>query len=316
MDPGSWTIARRDFLRVAAGALAGLTTGCYSRWMWMRDPVRHPPVRFGLVTDAHYADANPAGTRFYRESLAKMREAVEHLRAEHVDFLVELGDLKDMAAGEPEAQTQSHLVAIEAELQKFGRPTYHVLGNHDMDNISKSQALGIMSNTGISHDRGYYSFVQAGVHFIVLDACYLRNGRDYDHGNFDWRETCIPPAEIAWLERELAAAKEPVIVLAHQRLDGSGDTDINNSAEVRALLERSGKTLAVFTGHEHAGGYRLINGIHYYTLKGMVEGSGVENNAYAIVEVLPSLDITVTGYRKAVSREMKREAATVQIVAA
>jgi len=35
-----------------------------------------------------------------------------------------------------------------------------------------------------------------------------------------------------------------------------------------------------------------------------VEGPGEENNSYAIVEILPDQSITVTGYRKAVSKQL------------
>ena len=77
-----------------------------------------------------------------------MREAVDRLRDAQVAFLGVLGDIKDMAPKETEARTLSHLSAIEAEIQRFGGPTYHVLGNHDMDNISKPQMLAGITNTG------------------------------------------------------------------------------------------------------------------------------------------------------------------------
>ncbi|MBN2314113.1 MAG: hypothetical protein JXM79_09300 [Sedimentisphaerales bacterium] len=79
---------------------------------------------------------------------------------------------------------------------------------------------------------------------------------------------------------------------------------INNAADVRRILEASGKVLAVFQGHHHAGGYNNIAGIHYYTLKALIEGTGAENNAYAITEIQPGGDIVVTGYRKAESRQL------------
>jgi len=69
---------------------------------------------------------------------------------------------------------------------------------------------------------------------------------------------------------------------------------------VRKVLEDSGKVVAVFQGHHHAGSYNLINGIHYYTLAAMCEGPYPENNAYAIVEVLGDRMI-VTGNRAAKS---------------
>lgn len=35
-----------------------------------------PKLRFGMVTDPHYADVDTRGSRYYRQSLAKMKESV------------------------------------------------------------------------------------------------------------------------------------------------------------------------------------------------------------------------------------------------
>jgi len=303
-----WRIERRDFLRVSALSLLGLTTnGC--RTPNAANPAR-VGLRFGLITDSHYAEADARGSRFYRESLGKVREAVDRLRAEQVDFLAVLGDLKDMVAGESEAQTRSHLVAIEAEVQRFAGPTYHVLGNHDMDNLSKADVLAQLENTGIGSNRSYYAFSRGGVRFIVLDATYDQHHRDYDRGKFDWRDANVPPPQLAWLGTELATTREPVVVLVHQRLDGDGATSISNREVVRSRVEASGKVIAVFQGHEHPGAYSLIRGIHYYTLRAVIEGSGETNNAYAIVEITAGLDLVITGYRRAVGMKLARGAAT------
>lgn len=298
---------RRDFLRCSALSLAGLLAGA-AGCSGPGGLGTRRALRFGLVTDLHYADREPATTRFYRESLPKAREAVERLNRERLSFLGVLGDVKDMASGEPEARTLGHLVAIEAELRRFSGPVHYVLGNHDMDNLSKTQALFVLRNPGGSTEHGYHAFSRGGVRFIVLDACFGADGMPYDHGRFDWRDTFVPAAELAWLDAELGAAREPVIVFAHQRLDGSGDAYVKNSAAVRAALEASGKVLAVFQGHDHPGGHRRIGGIHYYTLKALVEGSGAENNSYATVEVHPNLDLTVTGYRRATTMVLPRGA--------
>lgn len=300
----SWAMDRRDFLRCSALSIAALLAGpgCAGLGFGARRP-----LRFGLVTDLHYADREPAGKRFYRESLSKAREAVERLNAERLSFLGVLGDVKDMAPGEPEARTLSHLAAIDGELRRFAGPVRYVLGNHDMDNLSKAQALAVL-NPGGAGDRGYLAFSEGGVRFVVLDACFGRDGKPYDRGRFDWRDTFVPAAELLWLEAELGSAREPVIVLAHQRLDGNGDPYVKNSDAVRAILEASGKVLAVFQGHDHAGGHRRVGGIHYYTLRAVVDGGGAENNAYASVEVHPNLDLTVTGYRRAATMAMPRAA--------
>jgi hypothetical protein len=306
--PPGWRIDRRDVLKASAAALFGLALG--DRRLVATDQPRPAGLRFGLLTDPHYADADPKGTRFYRESLGKVREAVDRLRTERVGFLAELGDLKDMAPGEPDARTLSHLVAIEREFQRFRGPAYHVLGNHDMDNLSKAQVLAHITNTGIAADRGYYAFSRGGVRFITIDTNFMHDGRDYDHGNFDWRDIHLPPPESDWLRAELTAATGPVIVFGHQRLDGDGQVQVVNRVQVREVLESSGRVLAVFQGHDHKGAYALINGIHYYTLKAVIEGSGPENNAYAVVDVHPDLGLTVTGYRRAVNMELTHGSAS------
>jgi hypothetical protein len=298
-----WRIDRRDFLNASAASIVGLMAGGCS-FMTAEEP--HGPIlRFGLLTDPQYGDAPPEETRCFRESLEKVRAAVEQFRTVRARFLAVLGNfLKDPAPGEPEERTLANLLAIEREIQRFGGATYHVLGAHDMDNLSKAQVLARITNTGIAAGRSYYAFSCGGVRFIVTDADYLRDGRGYDHGNYDWREYNLPPVELDWLHFELQNAAEPVIILGHQRFDGDGNARFDNCAEVRGIFEGSGKVLAVFQGHHHPGAYSFINGIHYYTLRAVVEGSGPENNAYAVVDVHPDLNLTVTGYRRAVSMEL------------
>ena len=294
-----WIITRRDFLKTSF--VAGLSVTGFGRYAIAASA--GTGIRFGIVTDAHYADADPQYNRFFRESIDKMNECVEFMNKQKVDFLIELGDLKDQNTPPNEQKTISYLQAIEKSFQKFNGPTYHVIGNHDVDSISKEQYLKNITNTGISAPGTYYSFDRKGFHFIVLDADFLKDGTAYDHGNFKWNETYISDAELDWLRKDLAGTKLPSIVFSHQQLGGLGLTDIQNAGAVRAILQESGKVLAGFDGHNHNGGYNKIKGIHHYTLKAMVDGSGSENSSYAVVEVMPDRNIVVTGYRKAVSQK-------------
>ena len=232
-----------------------------------------------------------------------MRECVDFMNDEKVRFLVELGDLKDQDEMPDETNTLRYLAEIESEFKRFDGPRYHVLGNHDLDSISKPQFLSLTENSGIERDRSFYSFDQGGVHFVVLDPCFTSNGADYGHGNFDWTDANIPPHQLEWLRKDLNQTDAPTILFIHQLLDGEGSVFIKNAEEVRGVLEESGKVKAVFQGHHHEGQYKKINDIHYYTLKAMVEGSGAENNSYAIVDVKPG-GLMVTGYRKAVSKSL------------
>ena len=296
--------SRRDFVTASVGLAGGLALSQLSCALWSASRRGGGAARFGIVTDCHYADAETVGSRYYRQSLDKLSECVEAMNGERVDFLIELGDFKDEDRPAVEEKTISYLRAAEQVFEKFKRPRFHVVGNHDADSISKEQFSANVENTGIDAGKTYYSFDFKGVHFVVLDANYRADGADYDHGNFDWTDANIPPAELSWLREDLAEARGPAIVFVHQLLDGTGAHYIRNAAEVRAVLQSSGKGPAVFQGHQHSGGYSQMEGIHYYTLKAVVEGPGEEDNAYAVVEVRPDGCIIVAGYRKAVSRRM------------
>ena len=311
---------RRDFIKKIGAGVAGVTflpASVQAVHVLPLDPdsqptpalgaknnLQPPPsMRFGFFSDAHYADKDPS-SRVYRDSDEKVAAAVALFNSEGVDFAIEGGDFKDFNTGETDAQTLAYLAVIETEFQKFNGPTYHVLGNHDMDNLSKTQFLTNVTNTDIPSARKYYSFDKNGVHCVVLDANYRPDGVDYDHNNYDWTNPTIPQHELNWLTADLAAASGPVIVFCHQLLDGEGSVYIENASAVRTILENSGKVAAVFNGHHHSGSYNQINGIHYYTIKGLVEGPYPANNVYTVVEVIPGDKIVVTGYVNAVSKEM------------
>lgn len=295
-------ITRRDVLRVSSSLIGGAALGRRSA------PAAEAPLRFGLVTDIHYADIEPAGMRQYRESPAKLAECVRFMNEQKVDFLVELGDFKDQGKPPDEAATLGYLRKIEDVFRGFKGLRFHVLGNHDVDSISKQQFLDVVGrvSTPVPGSHGsYYEFGAKGVNFLVLDGNFRSDSVGYDHGNYAWEDPNVPAHELDWIEASLAAP-QPAIVFVHQRLDGEGGYFVKNAAAVRAVLERSSKVIAVFQGHQHEGGYSLINGIHYYTLKSVIEGSGLGNSAYAIVEADTAFNLTVTGYRRADSRKLER----------
>ena len=257
-----------------------------------------------MVTDSHYADAPQLWNRYFRESISKMDECVALMNKLKVDFLIELGDFKDQDTPPNKENTLQYLKSIERSFQQFNGPRYHVLGNHDLDSLAKKEFLNAVDNTRITSGSGYYSFDLKGIHFIVLDANYKSDGSSYENGNFNWKDTNIPPDQIEWLETDLKSTDKPSILFVHQQLDCEGDRCVNNAREIREVLKRSRKTLVVFQGHNHSGHYSRLSGIHYYTLKAMVDGSGSENNAYAVVEVHDNGSISITGYRKAISMDL------------
>jgi len=75
-----WIITRRDFLK--SSIIAGLSTAIIGRSH--RISFSNTGLRFGIVTDAHYADADPQFNRYFRESIDKMTECVELMNEQEV----------------------------------------------------------------------------------------------------------------------------------------------------------------------------------------------------------------------------------------
>lgn len=292
MKPVHHRLGRRAFLQNGSLVLAAAGLGISSENAVQADPKPDPgELRIGLITDLHYADKAPAGTRFYRETINKLEAAAKQFDQSKPDFLVELGDLID-AADSVELE-QSYLQRINREFSAIAKDRHYVLGNHCVDTLTKEEFLG-----GIEQKDSYYSFDRGDFHFIVLDACFREDGQPYGRKNSQWFDANIPAVEVEWLRADLETTSKKTIVFAHQRLDVSDKHGVKNCPEIRGLFERSGKVLAAFQGHSHQNDYHEIGGIHYCTLRAMIEGSGLDNNGYSVLSVQPGGAITVTGFHQ------------------
>jgi hypothetical protein len=250
-----------------------------------------PKIRVGLVTDLHYADKPAGGTRHYRQSRTKLAEAVAQFKKERAEFVAHLGDAIDTA---PELEAEKgYLRQVVRDFSASGLKHHFVVGNHCVASLTKPEFLEIAGQ-----ERSYYSFDAGGYHFVVLDACFRGDGKPYGRRNFDWGDAWLPPAELQWLKDDLRQSPLRSIVMVHQCLDLLPPLGIKNAPEVRKILEQSGKVLAVLQGHFHFGNYSCLGGLHYCTLSAAVEGAGAENNAYAMLDLLPGDVVKITGFRK------------------
>lgn len=289
-------LSRRAFLRSGTLCLAALRPGR----LLAAEPDAKPLLQLGLMTDLHYADKPASKTRFYREALGKLDEAVAYFNEHRPVRVVELGDLIDQA--DDVEQEIAWLKVIEQHFAQLTMPRHYVLGNHCVTTLTKAE---FAAHTGLGAGP-HQHFDESGVRFIILDACYREDGTPYERKNFSWQDANIPAHELDWLRARLAEASGPVVILAHQRLDEDKAHAVCNAGAVRALLEQSGKVLAVFQGHSHRNDYQQIAGIHYCTLVAMVEGSGLENSGYSLLDVMPDHSLRVHGFRRQVDRRFAR----------
>ncbi len=244
----------------------------------------------GLLTDLHYADKPAAGSRHYRDTMAKLQEAKEAFSKNNIAAVLELGDLID-AADSTEAE-KGYLAEINRVFSSICKDRHYVLGNHCVSTLTKDEFL-----KGIEREKSFYSFDRGGFHLVVLDACFRSDGEPYGKNNFKWTDSNIPDHQLDWLANDLASTQSPTIVFAHQRLDVANDHGVKNAKVVRAILESSKKVSTVFQGHSHQNDYKEIGGLHYVTLVAMVEGKGPENSGYSILTLHADGSLKLEGFR-------------------
>jgi UDP-2,3-diacylglucosamine pyrophosphatase LpxH len=234
-------------------------------------------ARFGVITDIHHTNKADSTSRKYSVSLEKTQHFVRVMNHRRADFIIELGDFVDTLAGDRDPV--ENLTEIERVFTNFRGPQYHVLGNHEFDNVYRSDLLPMLNNTGIPKGQTYYSFDANGIHCVVLDADYTVaephlafDMQDPANPFWNWTDAWIPETQLNWLIDDLAAADKPTVVFTHQVMhrEITEDHTIKNADVVRGILENDGQVMAVFSGHDHRGEIAFRNGIHYMVLEGNV----------------------------------------------
>lgn len=253
-----------------------------------------PVLTIGLVADPQYADKPPSGTRYYRESTWKLKEAMEMFNDNRVDFVQNLGDIID-----GDWRSFDSILPVYRFLHP-GIENFHLLGNHDFA-VDSSHLADLLER--LSMPDYYYSYVKKGWRFIVLDATDVAYFSNALHGypvdlvdafyaategnpnHFSWNGA-IGEKQQKWLKQELDSAAmlgQRVIVFSHMpvRPLGLGE-NMWNDYQVIDMLENHPQVAAFINGHNHAGNYAMGKGIHYVTIHGMVEEM---ISSYGILEI-------------------------------
>ncbi len=247
------------------------------------------PVRIAVIADVHAHDTNsPNEYKVMVNWAERVTAFVDAANNWSADVVINLGDYVNgafvMGAELGDLEDADRFPGILddalAVLTAFDGPIHHVIGNHDVYNLSKDQ---ILAATGA--ESTYYSFDLGGFHFVILDAQFDKNENDYGH--IAWMvQGLIPTIEMDWLQADLAASNLPTVVFVHQPLDSdfallAGGPPIFNHLAVRDVLTADGDVIAVFSGHDHDGNYSEIDGIHYVTFVAMVDHTEPTPPTYA-----------------------------------
>ena len=262
-----------------------------------------PLFTFGILADVQYCDCDPAGTRFYRSSQEKLREAITTFKENPIDFIINLGDLID--------SDYSSFKPVLDIIDSSGLKTFHVTGNHDYSVDPRfKKRLPVLSYSS----EGYYSFIHENFRFIFLNgnelSSYISNNKtsikqaeEYlailknsgEINAVEWNGA-FSNRQLLWLKNQLDEAannNEKVFLLCHFPLVPYTIYNLLNYNEVLPILENYQNIVAWFNGHNHSGNYGNFNKIHFVTFKGMVETD--TSNSFALLNVYKN-KIWIRGY--------------------
>ena len=226
-------------------------------------------LTLGFVTDLHFGPA-----AYHDGKLRKLTHHAAQLTTEVVramnddlrpDILVNLGDDIEDEGREADlaryTECQDILRTAKAEL-------VNVAGNHDTIHLAREDLTRIWRHDGPL----FYSLDRGGFHLVVLHTLERKDV-----------EVRIPQAQLEWLKDDLARTKLPVVVLMHHSASEQDLSDsswfeglahlalVKERAELRRILEESGRVRAVFNGHVHRNHLDVIAGIPYVTIQSLIE---------------------------------------------
>jgi alkaline phosphatase len=251
-------------------------------------------INFAIFTDVHYdprKKENKSKGIKGEESIVNFPILIDKLKKTNFDFVVNLGDLV-------EAEPKKSFPRILKKIKELPCSTFHVLGNHELELLSVKEL-----KQSLNLKKLYYSEEINGYKLIFL------NVFDRKASKPDYRRKSrviggsLSDRQIRWLEKELETTKGKAIIFCHKLLTNQTLADnpiwsiaperytiVENSSEIRSILEKSKKVLAVFQGHIHQNSMIKINGIPYFSIQGFCQSKNYSpkqkaSESYAIVKV-------------------------------
>lgn len=294
---------------LAAVLLAQLTFHCNYGQQNPNKMPDHKKSEFsiGVIVDCQFCNLEGTGIRKYAQSEKKLKECVTHFNTMDLAYPIHLGDFID--------RDWDSFKVVKPIYNALKMPKYHVLGNHDysVEDDKKADVHKILDMPS-----RYYDFEVNNWRFIVLDGndisfhAYPSNSAQYRAAEEYYRQNniesptwngAIGSIQVQWLKTVLDKAlksKEKVMLFCHFPVYPKNIYNLWNADEIVEVLEEYPNVMVFLNGHNHEGDYGEKNGIHYVTMKGMVD---TEENSYGVLKVYPGY-LEIIGYGREISRHL------------
>jgi HAD superfamily hydrolase (TIGR01450 family) len=222
------------------------------------------PLRLALIGDIHHGPFSEA--KDGPAALRLLEGALDEINALQPALVVDLGDR--ITETDAAADTARFREVVEG-FRRLRIPWVYLPGNHDLVHLSLAACEAMLGVRLRPH-----SIDLSGWHLVFWQV----DCRQQPGGRLASR------ADLEWLEADLRSTDLPSVVFTHVPFDDAsmvgnyyfahgvpGGPSYRNSAEIRAVLERTDRAVLVVAGHVHWNHLVTINGIRYVAVQGLTE---------------------------------------------
>lgn len=267
--------------------------------------------KIGVIADCQYCNCEIKWGRHYKKAPQRLIDAVEIFNKDTLNYTIHLGDFID--------QKMSSLDSLLPTWNKLKSTSYHVLGNHDFD-VGDTNKERIISKLNLKNR--YYSFIENDWKFIVLDGndlSYYGTTSKIKEKQTDSLFNALQSKNLPYLKKYNGALSNTQMKWIKNELDESikknqkvgfychfpiypiDNHNIWNRDQFVSLIKPYKNVKLFFNGHNHAGAYDFVDGVHYLTFKGMVD----TENTSAFAKIKFDKDtVFIKGYEREPSRKL------------
>lgn len=238
-------------------------------------------ITLAFVADIHAGELLEC--RPGREATGLLESFVSITNTRKIDAVIELGDRINNASHE---QDFANLQSVGSILKKLHSPWHSVLGNHDIQYLSKAEnkeILGLPAN--------YYSKQ------IMDFSCIFLDTADPIWGHCGGS---VSKKQLEWLESELMKDARPKLVFGHHPIikqnqtgnpffvDIPGEDTLANNDEIRSIMKKGRNVVAYCNGHVHWFYCGKDGNIPYLSIPSLLESYPEKENApgrFALAEI-------------------------------